>query len=155
MATVPHSVARFLDCRRVAVAGVSRQGTQPANAIFRRLRDTGHEVFPINPKAAVVEGVTCYPDLTAVPGPVEAVMVVTHPDAAAGVVRQAGDLGVRHVWFHRSFGAGSVSEDAVAECRARGIEPIVGGCPMMFCGKVDVAHACMRWWLQRSGRVPR
>jgi hypothetical protein len=26
-----------------AVAGVSRSGTAPANAIFRRLRDSGHE----------------------------------------------------------------------------------------------------------------
>jgi len=155
MATVPDSVARFLNCTRVAVAGVSRQANQPANAIFRRLRDTGHEVFPVNPNAAAVEGVTCYRDLKAVPGPLEAVMVVTHPDAAPDVVRQAVDLGVRHVWFHRSFGAGSVSQEAVAECHARGIEPIVGGCPMMFSGNVDVAHACMRWWLQRSGRVPR
>jgi len=61
---------------------------------------------------------------------------------------------VRHVWFHRSFGTGSVSDAAVEACRARGIEPIVGGCPMMFCGSVDIGHACMRWWLQRRGRVP-
>jgi hypothetical protein len=24
----------------------------------------------------------------------------------------------------------------------------------MFCDPVDVGHKCMRWWLQRQGRVP-
>jgi hypothetical protein len=25
----------------------------------------------------------------------------------------------------------------------------------MFCEPVDLGHRCMRWWLQRQGRVPR
>jgi len=154
MPAAPRPIADFLAARHIAVAGVSRQGNQPANLIFRRLRDTGHDVFAINPRTTSVEGVTCYANLAAVPGPIEAVMVVTHPDAAPDIVREAVERGVRHVWFHRSFGTGSVSDAAVEACRARGIEPIVGGCPMMFCGSVDIGHACMRWWLQRRGRVP-
>jgi hypothetical protein len=62
---------------------------------------------------------------------------------------------VKRVWFHRSFGDGSVSEEAVSECERLGIESIVGGCPLMFCDPVDIGHKCMRWWFQRSGRVPR
>jgi hypothetical protein len=62
---------------------------------------------------------------------------------------------VKRVWFHRSFGTGSVSDEAVQACQNLGIDAIVGGCPMMFCEPVDVGHTCMRWWLQRRGRVPR
>ena len=40
----------FLSQRRIAVAGVSRNSKETANLIFRKLRDSGHEVFPINPK---------------------------------------------------------------------------------------------------------
>jgi hypothetical protein len=58
------------------------------------------------------------------------------------------------VWFHRSFGKGSVSEEAIRARAAEGIECIVGGCPLMFCDRVDVGHRYMRWWLQRRGRVP-
>jgi hypothetical protein len=25
----------------------------------------------------------------------------------------------------------------------------------MFCEPVDFGHRCMRWWLQRQGRVPK
>jgi predicted CoA-binding protein len=155
MRSVPDSVASFLRGRRFAVAGVSRQPGQAANAIFRKLVGAGYEVFPINPKATQVEGATCYPAVGAVPGHLDGVIIAAPPDAALDIVRDCAAHDVRHVWFHRSFGAGSVSDDAVRECEARGIECIVGGCPMMFCNPVDPAHKCMRWWLQRQGRVPR
>jgi hypothetical protein len=154
MAKTPESVATFLRGRRFAVAGVSRQPNQAANAVLRKLRSSGYEVFPINPKASEVEGTTCYRDLSAIPGQLDGVVIATAPDVSTEVVRQCGDHGVHRVWFHRSFGNGSVSEEAVRECHARGIECIVGGCPLMFCEPVDVGHRCMRWWLQRQGRVP-
>jgi predicted CoA-binding protein len=65
---VPVAVAEFLRGRRIAVAGVSRSSNQPANAVFRKLRDSGYEAIPINPRAATVEGAICYPDLASVPG---------------------------------------------------------------------------------------
>jgi uncharacterized protein len=154
MPRIPKAVSEFLSCRNIAVAGVSRSGAQPANAIFKRLRETGHNVVPVNPNASVVEGQTCYPDLRAIPDPIEAVMMVTHPDVATDLVRQAAERGVTRIWFHRSFGSGSVSSEAIEECKARGIRPIIGGCPMMYCGNVDVGHKCMRWWLDLRHRLP-
>lgn len=151
---VPQAVSEFLAGRRFAVAGVSRSGKQPANAIFRKLRDCGFDVVPINPNADRLEGATCYPDLASVPGSVDGLMVVTHPAVAADLVRQAAARGTRQVWFHRSFGDGSVSETALQACADLGIRPIVGGCPLMYCQPVDLAHRCFRWWLGRQGRVP-
>jgi predicted CoA-binding protein len=139
----------------MAVAGVSRQAGQAANAVFRKLKSAGYEVFPINPSTSEVEGVTCFSDIGSVPGQLDGVVVVTSPAVSAQVVRQCSDHGVRRVWLHRSFGNGSVSEEAVRACNARGIDCIVGGCPLMFCEPVDIGHKCMRWWLQRQGRVPR
>ena len=155
MTRIPESIAAFLRGRRIAVAGLSRDARQPANAIFRKLKGAGYEVFPINPKTPMVEGATCYADLAAVPVPLDGVVIVTAPGAALDIVRQCASRGMPRVWFHRSFGDGSVSDAAVRECAAKGIDAIVGGCPMMFCEPVDLAHRCMRWWLQRSGRVPR
>jgi predicted CoA-binding protein len=155
MAAIPTSIAEFLKARRIAVTGVSRGGKMPANAIYRRLNECGYDVVPVNPNASEVERVTCYPNLTAVPGELDGVMVASPPDSGVEIARQCAARGIRRVWFHRSFGGGSVSDDAVRECRSRGIEPVVGGCPMMFCGNVDVGHRCFRWFLQLRGRVPR
>jgi len=151
---VPAQVTAFLSGKRFVVAGVSRSDKQPANAVFRKLRACGFEVVPVNPRAEELEGTTCYPDLTSVPGDVDGVIVVTPPDAAAAVVHQAAARGIRQVWFHRSFGEGSVSEEALKACLGHGIRPIVGGCPLMYCEPVDVAHRCFRWWLGRHERIP-
>jgi uncharacterized protein len=155
MPHLPDAVARFLAGRRLAVAGVSRRPQEAANAIFRKLAGGGYAVYPMNPNATQVEGVSCYANVASLPEPVDGIVVATHPDVAPDIVRQAADAGVPRVWFHRSFGQGSVSDAAVRLCAERGVECIVGGCPLMFCEPVDVAHRCMRWWLRRRGRVPR
>lgn len=152
---LPESVNEFLTGRRFVVAGVSRDSRQPANAILRKLASSGFDVVPVNPSATELEGRTCYPDLRSVPGEIDGVVVATHPAVSADIVKQASERGVKHVWFHRSFGDGSVSQDAIAECEKRGIEPIVGGCPLMYCRPVDLGHRCVRWWLGRKGRIPR
>ena len=155
MARIPESVAQFLRGKRIAVAGVSRHADVAANAVFKKLTNCGYEVFPVNPNAAEVEGTPCYPNVSSIPGQVDGVVIATHPGVSASIVRQCGDHGVKRVWFHRSFGNGSVSEEAVRQCEALEIDCIVGGCPLMFCEPVDFGHKCMRWWLQQRGRVPK
>jgi uncharacterized protein len=154
MARVPESVADFLRGKRFAVAGVSRGPGSAANAVYLKLRDCGYEVFPINPNAAQVEGVDCYPDLASIPGNLDGVVVVTHPSVSASVVRQAAERGVPRVWLHRSF-QGSVSAAAVRECRRAGVACIVGGCPLMYCEPVDAGHAWLCKMLGWLRRVPR
>lgn len=154
MTPVPESVAQFLAGTRIAVAGVSRNRGQAANAIYRKLKQSGYDTFPINPNASEVEGDRCHPDLMSVRGSVDGLVIATRPSVAVDLVRQCAKREVGRVWFHRSFGQGSVSEAAVTACRELGMECIVGGCPLMFCEPVDLGHRCMRWWLQRKGRVP-
>jgi uncharacterized protein len=155
MARMPQQVAEFLAGERIAVAGVSRDPRQVANAIYRKLRQAGHEVVPLNPGAAEVEGAPCYPTLEAVPGRVDRLMVAAHPRVGVELVRQAAARGVGQVWFHRLVGQGSVADDAVRECGARGIGCLVGGCPLMYVEPVDPFHRCARWLLGLRGRVPR
>jgi uncharacterized protein len=154
MANLKGAAAAFLASKRIAVVGVSRHGAEAANAIYRKLRDSGYEVFAVNPRAEEVEGDRCYPDLAAIPGGVEAVLIATPPAAARGVVAECAELGVGRVWMHRSFGAGSVSPEAVDLCREKGIAVIPGACPMMYLEPVDVPHRCFRWFLGLTGGLP-
>ena len=45
MTTLREAADEFLDQHRIAVAGVSRDEKQPANLIYRRLRDTGDRIL--------------------------------------------------------------------------------------------------------------
>jgi predicted CoA-binding protein len=129
--------------------------THAANAVYRRLRERGYEVFAVNPNAEEVEGDRCWPDLKSVPGGVEAVVIGTRPEAAEGTVRECADLGIRHVWMHRLDGTGSVSKQAAAYGREHGITVIEGGCPLMFGPTADTGHRIMRMALTPAGRLPR
>jgi predicted CoA-binding protein len=144
----------FLAQKRIAVAGVSRQGDLPANLIYRKLRETGHDVFAVNPNADRVEGDVSYPDLAAIPIRVDAAVIATPPQVTLRLVQQCGNLGIRRVWIHRSFGRGSLDDSALSLCRQLGLSVIPGSCPMMFCEPVDLGHRCMRWFLRVSRGLP-
>lgn len=155
MTELEEAAKDFLSQGRFAVAGVSRSSSEAANIIFRKLRDSGREVYPVNPRTAEVEGVACYPDLASLPHPVDALVIATPPSAARALVDQCAELGIGRVWMHRSFGGGSVSSEALEACRRHGIRAIPGACPMMFCEPVDTGHKCIRWIAKFTGRLPK
>jgi predicted CoA-binding protein len=154
MDTIREAAAEFLAQRRIAVAGVSREKGQAANGIYRRLRDAGYRVYPVNPSAGEVEGDRCYPSIAALPERPDGVLIATHPDVAPDVARQCVEARVPRVWMHRSFGTGSVSDEATEVCRSAGIAVLDGGCPLMFLEPVDIGHRCFRWILGATGRLP-
>lgn len=152
MSTLKEAAQEFLSHKRIAVAGVSRKGDVAANIIYKKLKDANYEVFPVNPNAGEVEGDKCYPDLTSIPGGVEAVVIATHPQVTEKVVKDCAHLGIKRVWMHRAFGRGSVDDKAIQLCHNLGISVIPGSCPMMFCEPVDTGHKCIRWFMKISGK---
>ena len=150
------AATEFLASKRIAVTGVSRnpQG-HGSNAVIERLIERGYDAIPINPNATELAGVTAYPNLAAVPGGVDAVVIGTRPEHALGTVKEAVDLGITKVWMHRSLDAGSVSAEAVTYGREHGVVVIDGGCPLMFDPAADGAHKLMCGFLKLLGRVPR
>jgi uncharacterized protein len=152
--TMKEAASEFLAHKRIAVTGVSRKPKEHgSNSVFKRLRDRGYEVFPVNPNADVVEGAHSYHDLKSIPGGVEAVVIATAPDKAQGTMRECVELGIKHVWMHRSYGQGSVNPAAAAYGRSHGITVIDGGCPLMFDPTADFAHKIMR--VVYSSHLPR
>lgn len=155
MTSMRDAAEEFLRQERIAVAGVSRDTRQPANLIYRRLRETGHRVFAVNPNADEVEGDRCYASVRAIEEPLDGVVIVTPAEASAGVVEDCAAAGVPRVWLHRGLGPGSLSDEAVEACHAHGIAVIPGGCPNMFGATSDAAHRSMCRMLTLTGKIPR
>ena len=154
MQTIKEAASTFLANERVAVTGVSREPkTHGSNSVYKRLRERGYKVFAVNPNADEVEGDRCYPDLTSIPGGVQAVVIGTRPERAEETIRECAELGIEHVWMHWGAGGSSVSAAATQYGRERGITVIDGGCPLMFGPTADFSHKVMR--LALSGRVPK
>lgn len=153
---IKQAATEFLASKRVAVTGVSRRPkSHGSNIVYRRLRERGYDVFAVNPNADEVEGDPSYHDLRSIPGGVDAVVIGTSSEAAEDTMRECAELGIEHVWMHRSFGEGSVSETAAELGRAQGIVVIDGGCPCMFDPTADRMHKAMRFVYTLRGNVPR
>src|SRR5438067_8364319 len=93
MTAIRQAATEFLSHRRVAVTGVSRTpGSHGSNAVYKRLRERGYDVFAVNPNAEEVEGDPAYHDLRAIPGGVEAVVIGTRPEIAGETMRECAEL---------------------------------------------------------------
>ena len=156
MPTIKEAATEFLAMKRIAVTGVSRNaGNHGSNFVYQRLRERGYDVFAVNPNADMVEGDPCYHDVKSIPGGVDAVVIGTRPSHAEQTMRECEELGIRQVWMHRFFGAGSVSDTATEYGRSHGITVIDGGCPLMFPPTSDPGHRVMRAMATLAGQVPR
>jgi len=111
--------------RRVAVVGCSPDPHRDSHRIARLLMDKGHTVFPVNPHASGILGVTCYAALPDVPKPLEMVDIFRRTAEAGIVVDQAIAVGAKIVWMQ----LGVIDEAAAARAQAAGITVVMDRCP--------------------------
>ena len=151
MSNLEDLVQDFLAQKKIAVVGVSDQRDTGCNLAYKKLKESGYQVYAVNPRITTYDGKPCYPDLKSIPEKPDAVFILTSPKVADQIAQQCVELGVKYVWMHcllgtrAGLGAGmtSVSQDAVRLCRDNGISVIPGGCPNQFL-KPDFAHALAR-----------
>jgi len=124
-------IEQFLNGSPHAVVGASRDRSKYGNKVLRAYLQSNRTVYPVNPTAVEVEGVTAYPDLAALPKAVHGVSVITPPQVTEKVVDQAGELGIRNIWLQ----PGSESDVAVARAVELGMNVIAGGpCVLVVIG---------------------
>jgi predicted CoA-binding protein len=151
MAKLDNLVQDFLAQKKIAIVGVSDKRDTGCNLAYKKLKENGYQVFAVNPRMTTYEGAPCYADLKSIPERPDAVFILTSPKVTEQLIQQCVDLGIKHVWMHCMLGTKpglaasmtSVSQSAVAMCKANGISVIPGSCPNQFL-KPDFAHGMMR-----------
>ncbi|MEW6652895.1 MAG: CoA-binding protein [Bacteroidota bacterium] len=139
--TYKEKVDDFLSQKKIAIAGVSRNPqTEVGNAIYKKFKEAGYTLFPINPNAEFVEGSKCYKNLFETPEKADAVFIAANPAAAPEIINQCIENGIKRVWFHRGIGNGSYNKGAAQLGEKNGMIVIHNGCPMMFIKGADPFH---------------
>jgi predicted CoA-binding protein len=113
----------FLAGDSFAVVGASRNRYKYGNKVLRSYQQAGRVVYPVNPNAETVEGLTCYPDVTVLPEPVHGVSIITPPATTERIVPDIIAVGIQHVWMQ----PGAESSAAVTVLEAAGCSVIWGG----------------------------
>jgi len=116
---------RMFNPHSVAVVGVSGNGSSLTARPVKLLLEHGFagEIYPVNPKYDTLYGLPCYPDLQALPGPVDCVLSFAAPSRSLEVVEQAARAGAAAViilasGFAETGADGKILQDALRD-RAR------------------------------------
>jgi len=125
--------------RTVAIVGVSRSDDSKhpgytGVGLLRILRQAGFQgpIYPVNPKASVIEGIKVYPSVTSIPEPLDLVIVTVPPAAVPQVVRDCVLAKALNVQICTSgFGEtgqveGKKLEDEIREIALRGNLRVIG-----------------------------
>jgi acyl-CoA synthetase (NDP forming) len=85
--------------RSVAVLGASTNPAKAGGTLFKNLVQGGFPgpLFPVNPRAEVVQGYRAYPRLADIPGPVDLAFIVLPRPAVRSAVEECAIRGVRAV----------------------------------------------------------
>ncbi len=123
----------LLNPKCVAVVGASRERAKLGHRIFQNCTRYGYRgrVYPVNPKATRIGGVTCYPTLQSIPARVDCAIIATPAATIPAILEDAvrakvGSVVVISAGFGESGAPGKLLERKVRDIARRARLPLVG-----------------------------
>jgi len=148
-------ITKFLECKRLAFVGVSRDPKHFSRALLREFVAKGYHPVPVNPQTAEIEGRKCFARISEITPPVEAALLLTGaPDATDDAVRECNEAGVRNIWVYKDFRNNQDHEQAMEFARSHGSAVVEGYCPFMFLPHPALFHRIHRFITKVAGSYP-
>ena len=126
--------------RTIAVVGLSAHWHRPSFFAAKYMQDHGYRVIPVNPSYTEVLGQPCYPDLAAIPGPVDMVDCFRRAEDIVPIARDAVAKGAKVLWMQ----LGIRNEEAARIALAAGLDVVMDRC-------VKIEHARILGGLNWAG----
>jgi acetate---CoA ligase (ADP-forming) len=146
--TDPHPLTPLLAPRSVAIFGASNDPERISGRPLRYFLEAryGGALYPINPNRDRVQGLPAYPDLDAVPGPVEFALIAVPAGLAMAALEASIGKGVRAVVMFTAGFAETGAEGAAMQQRLAEIARAGG---VRLCGP-----NCLGLFNLRTGHTP-
>jgi len=111
----------------IAVVGLSSRTTRAGYYVPAYLQNAGYRIIPVNPHITDALGEKAYPDLEAVPLPVDLVLIFQRSEKVPPFVDSAIEIGAKAVWLQ----LGIVNEAAAEKARIAGLRVVQNACMMV------------------------
>ena len=108
----------------IAVVGLSADWYRPSYFAAKYMQEHGFRIIPVNPKYDEILGEKCYPNLKAIPEPVDIVDVFRKPDDCVPIAQDAVAIGAKVLWLQ----LGVVNEEAARVAESGGLEVVMDRC---------------------------
>lgn len=118
--------------RRIAVVGISDKPSRASHGVARLMQQWGFTIIPVNPGLTEVLGEKCYPNLLAIPGPVDLVNVFRRPEEVDAIVDDALAIGAQALWLQLDV----VNDAAAQRAQDAGMTVVMDRCLMVEYGRL-------------------
>ncbi|MEI8005167.1 MAG: CoA-binding protein [Bacteroidota bacterium] len=145
------SIEAFLENRKLAIAGVSRDKKKFGYTVFSELRKKGYEVYPVNPEADLIDGQACFHSVSALPVEVKYLLVVTPAKNTLEVLKEAIAKGIDNIWIQQM----SDTKEAVEYLKDKNVNLIYKQCILMWTEPVTGFHKFHRSIKRFFGALPK
>ena len=114
MNDIDDTINRILKMRTIAVVGLSPKPERASHDVARYLLAQGYKIIPVNPVQEEILGLKCYPNLSAIPEPVDLVDVFRRPEHCPPIAKEAVAIGAKALWLQLGIAndeAASIASD--------------------------------------------
>ena len=144
----------------VAVIGATENPNSVGRTVFQNLGRGGFEgvVYPVNPKRSSVLCVKAYPNIRAIPEPVDLAVICTPAKTVPGIISECADAGVRGAIIisagFKEIGAEGVKleQEILAKARSMGMRIVGPNCLGVMVPKLGL-NATFATTIARPGGV--
>ena len=128
----PDEIVDLLDrSKNIAIVGISTDRQKASFFVASYLKYNGYRIIPVNPRYQEILGVTCYPDLTEIPVPVDIVDIFRPAADCDEIARKAIGIRAKAIWMQLKI----VNVPAAQNAKEAGLKAIVDKCIKMEHGR--------------------
>lgn len=111
--------------KTIAVVGLSPKAHRASHQVALFLQQQGYQIIPVHPQHQTILGLTCYPNLAAIPFAIDMVDCFRAAQAMPALADEVIAKGAKVMWMQ----LGIYHTDAAAKARAAGITVVMDRCP--------------------------
>ena len=115
--------------KTVAIIGASNDRAKFGNKAVRAFLQQGYEVFPVNPKEEIIEGLDAFRRIADVPVRPQMISVYVPPRVLVGLLPDIAAKGCDELWLN----PGTESDEVLAEAGRLGLN-VVQACSIVAVG---------------------
>lgn len=135
------TIKEILNCRNIAVVGVSRNHKGFGFTAVQSLKNSGYTVYAVNKNSIAGNGDNLYPKLSAIPVALDTIITIVPPTETINVLHDAVHLGIKKVWLQ----PGSDSKEVKDFCERNKLQFVSGECIIMYLKNIGFIHRAHKW----------
>ncbi|HYE12540.1 MAG TPA: CoA-binding protein [Patescibacteria group bacterium] len=120
----------LLKLKNWAVVGATDDTSKFGYKVYKKLKISEYNVYPVNPKFDEIEGQKCYSSISDINDPIDVISLIVNAKLGMEVIEKANEKGIKNIWCQ----PGAESQELIAKAKAYGMKIIYNECVLVELG---------------------